>query len=133
MVQVIEFFRHTYPNNMTFTREVDEWRAYLGRFGISGRLQVRLKAIYCASASMYRYMMHIPVCWGSRSSDRACQELSDHTDKLAAQDYCAGLLVGHKTGGIIILKHALKPCIAVVFQIILMSTRRLLMSSAAVL
>ncbi len=46
MVQVIEFFRHTYPNNMTFTREVDEWRAYLGRFGISGRLQVCLKAIF---------------------------------------------------------------------------------------
>ena len=38
--QVLEFFRYTYPNNMTFTREVDEWRAYLGRFGISGRLQV---------------------------------------------------------------------------------------------
>jgi hypothetical protein len=39
-VQVIEFFRHTYPNTLTFVREVDEWRAYLGRFGISGRLQV---------------------------------------------------------------------------------------------
>ena len=39
-MQVIEFFRHTYPNTMTFVREVDEWRAYLGRFGISGRLQV---------------------------------------------------------------------------------------------
>ena len=38
---MLEFFRFTYPNNMTFTREVDEWRAYLGRFGISGRLQVR--------------------------------------------------------------------------------------------
>ncbi len=39
-LQVLDFFRSTYPNNMTFTREVDEWRAYLGRFGISGRLQV---------------------------------------------------------------------------------------------
>ncbi len=47
MVQVIEFFRHTYPNTMTFVREVDEWRAYLGRFGISGRLQVRVLPVHC--------------------------------------------------------------------------------------
>lgn len=45
LLQVLDFFRSTYPNTMTFTREVDEWRAYLGRFGISGRLQVRTHSI----------------------------------------------------------------------------------------
>lgn len=37
---VLDFFRTTYPNTLTYTREVDEWRAYLGRFGITGRMQV---------------------------------------------------------------------------------------------
>ncbi|GIL89573.1 hypothetical protein Vretimale_1869 [Volvox reticuliferus] len=36
---VLEFFKTTYPNGPTFKREEDEWRAYLGRFGVSGRLQ----------------------------------------------------------------------------------------------
>ncbi|KAG2498702.1 hypothetical protein HYH03_003442 [Edaphochlamys debaryana] len=36
---VLEFFKSTYPNTPTFKREEDEWRGYVGRFGISGRLQ----------------------------------------------------------------------------------------------
>ena len=36
---VIEFFQHTYPNTKDFVRDVDGWRAFLGRYGISGRLQ----------------------------------------------------------------------------------------------
>ena len=32
--------RATYPNNMTFKRDEDEWRSFLGRFGISGKMQV---------------------------------------------------------------------------------------------
>ena len=63
-VQVLEFFRYTYPNNMTFTREVDEWRAYLGRFGISGRLQVRA-GYHC----MWRTL--VQVCQG-RWAPAAC-------------------------------------------------------------
>ena len=35
-----------YPNdplsNPPFKRELDEWRAYVGRFGITGRMQARL-------------------------------------------------------------------------------------------
>ena len=34
------FFQSTYPNNPpTIVREIDEWRQYLGRFGVSGRMQ----------------------------------------------------------------------------------------------
>lgn len=36
---VLEFFQATYPNSPTFKREVDEWRAFLGRYGVSGKLQ----------------------------------------------------------------------------------------------
>ena len=28
----LEFFAHTYPNTATFKRDVDEWRAFLGRW-----------------------------------------------------------------------------------------------------
>lgn len=62
MSQVIEFFRHTYPNTMTFTREVDEWRAYLGRFGISGRLQVCTLAPFppvCMLYARHRSGFHV--------------------------------------------------------------------------
>lgn len=35
----LEFFKATYPNTGGFKREDDDWRAFLGRFGITGRLQ----------------------------------------------------------------------------------------------
>ena len=36
---VLDFFRATYPNTLTFKREVDEWRAFLGKYGCSGKMQ----------------------------------------------------------------------------------------------
>ena len=33
---VLDFFMHTYPNTLTFKREMEEWRAYLGHYGITG-------------------------------------------------------------------------------------------------
>jgi ATP-binding cassette subfamily F protein 2 len=38
-MSVIGFFQHTYPNDGAFVRDVDGWRAFLGRYGISGKLQ----------------------------------------------------------------------------------------------
>ncbi|KAK9825404.1 hypothetical protein WJX81_001288 [Elliptochloris bilobata] len=42
-MRVLDFFMHMYPNdplsNPPFKRELDEWRAYVGRFGITGRMQ----------------------------------------------------------------------------------------------
>lgn len=35
----LDFFKSTYPNTPTFKKEDEDWRAYLGRFGISGKLQ----------------------------------------------------------------------------------------------
>ena len=38
-------YARRYPNdplsNPPFKRELDEWRSYVGRFGITGRMQVR--------------------------------------------------------------------------------------------
>jgi ATP-binding cassette subfamily F protein 2 len=36
---VLEFFQRTWPNTATFSRDVDEWRAFIGRYGISGKMQ----------------------------------------------------------------------------------------------
>lgn len=36
---VLEFFQMTYPNGGTFKKDIDEWRSFLGRYGISGRMQ----------------------------------------------------------------------------------------------
>uniref|UniRef100_A0A7S0UP19 ABC transporter domain-containing protein n=1 Tax=Polytomella parva TaxID=51329 RepID=A0A7S0UP19_9CHLO len=36
---VLDFFKSNYPNDGTFKRDDDEWRAYLGRFGVSGKMQ----------------------------------------------------------------------------------------------
>lgn len=33
---VLDFFSSTYPNSLTFKREMEEWRAYLGHYGITG-------------------------------------------------------------------------------------------------
>ncbi|GAQ87542.1 abc transporter [Klebsormidium nitens] len=36
---VLEFFQRSWPNNATFSRDVDEWRAFIGRYGITGKMQ----------------------------------------------------------------------------------------------
>jgi len=33
---VLDFFMASYPNTMKFKRDLDEWRGYLGRYGVSG-------------------------------------------------------------------------------------------------
>lgn len=38
-LNTLAFFQKMYPNGPTFKREEDEWRAYVGRFGITGRMQ----------------------------------------------------------------------------------------------
>ena len=43
---VLDFFMSTYPNNVAsgFKREMEEWRAYLGHYGITG---MQLQACLC--------------------------------------------------------------------------------------
>ena len=35
----LEFFQHMYPNGPGFTRDVEGWRAFVGRYGVTGRMQ----------------------------------------------------------------------------------------------
>jgi ATP-binding cassette subfamily F protein 2 len=41
---VLDFFQTKFPNNSEFSRAVDEWRAYLGRYGVSGKMQTTVIA-----------------------------------------------------------------------------------------
>ena len=36
---VLEFFQRTYPNTVTFVRDEEQWRSFLGRYGVSGKMQ----------------------------------------------------------------------------------------------
>jgi len=36
---VLEFFKSTYPNTLTFVRDEEGWRGFLGRYGVSGKMQ----------------------------------------------------------------------------------------------
>ena len=36
---VLDFFKHTYPNTLPFTRDEEGWRSFLGRYGCSGKMQ----------------------------------------------------------------------------------------------
>ncbi len=36
---VLEFFQRTYPNTATFVRDEEQWRSFLGRYGVSGKMQ----------------------------------------------------------------------------------------------
>ncbi len=36
---VLEFFQRTYPNTTTFVRDEEAWRSFLGRYGLTGKMQ----------------------------------------------------------------------------------------------
>eukprot|EP01116_Phalansterium_solitarium_P000001 TRINITY_DN0_c0_g1_i1.p1 TRINITY_DN0_c0_g1~~TRINITY_DN0_c0_g1_i1.p1 ORF type:complete len:590 (-),score=278.29 TRINITY_DN0_c0_g1_i1:433-2202(-) len=36
---VLEFFQHTFPETPSFKRSEEEWRAYIGRYGLTGKQQ----------------------------------------------------------------------------------------------
>ncbi len=39
---VLQFFMDFFPNTMTFKRDLEEWRGFLGKYGISGKQQTTL-------------------------------------------------------------------------------------------
>ena len=46
---VLDFFSSTYPNSLTFKREMEEWRAYLGHYGITGDTPCHILLTMCVS------------------------------------------------------------------------------------
>lgn len=54
---VLDFFSSTYPNSLTFKREMEEWRAYLGHYGITGDTTFYILRTTCIS----RHSLFTPV------------------------------------------------------------------------
>lgn len=46
---VLDFFSSSYPNSLTFKREMEEWRAYLGHYGITGDTPCYVLLTMCVS------------------------------------------------------------------------------------
>lgn len=46
---VLDFFGSQYPNTMTFKREQEEWRAYLGHYGITGTHRHLALQVHCCN------------------------------------------------------------------------------------
>ncbi|CAL8464135.1 g3670 [Coccomyxa elongata] len=99
-MQVLQFFQHTYPNTMTFTREVDEWRAYLGRFGISGRLQTT--KIGELSEGQKSRLVFGMICM-QRPNLLLLDEPTNHLD-LESIDALADAIKAYK-GGLVLVSH----------------------------
>jgi ATP-binding cassette subfamily F protein 2 len=39
---VLEFMQRTYPNSDTFKKDIEAWRGFLGKYGVSGKMQTTL-------------------------------------------------------------------------------------------
>mmetsp|Transcript_6780 Transcript_6780/g.7767 ORF Transcript_6780/g.7767 Transcript_6780/m.7767 type:complete len:603 (+) Transcript_6780:211-2019(+) len=97
---VIEFMQHTYPNNEKFKRDLEEWRAYVGRFGISGRLQTQ--QIGCLSEGQKSRIVFAMMCM-SRPNLLLLDEPTNHLD-IEAIDSLAEA-IKHYGGGLVLVSH----------------------------
>jgi len=99
-LNVLEFMMKTYPNDVKFKRDLDEWRAYMGRFGISGRLQ--LQKIGCLSEGQKSRIVFAMICM-SRPNLLLLDEPTNHLD-IEAIDSLAEA-INHYNGGLVLVSH----------------------------
>lgn len=96
----IEFFQTTFPNTEKFKRDVDEWRAYCGRFGISGRMQLQ-KIKELSDGQRSRIVFGI-ICMG-RPNLLLLDEPTNHLD-IEAIDSLAEAIRSY-SGGLVLVSH----------------------------
>jgi ATP-binding cassette subfamily F protein 2 len=96
----IDFFRNTYPNNLTFKRELDEWRAFLGRYGVSGKMQ-SMKIGHLSEGQKSRLVFAM-ICMGNPNL-LLLDEPTNHLD-LEAIDALAEAIKSYK-GGLVLVSH----------------------------
>ncbi|KAF6251500.1 flagellar associated protein [Scenedesmus sp. NREL 46B-D3] len=96
----LEFFAFTYPNTPTFKRETDEWRAYLGRYGITGRLQTC--KIGMLSEGQKSRLIFAMMCMKNHNM-MLLDEPTNHLD-IEAIDSLAEAIKGFK-GGMVLVSH----------------------------
>jgi len=98
----LQFFMDTYPNDHAtgFKREVDEWRAFLGKYGCSGRMQTT--KIGELSEGQQSRLVFAMICMG-RPNMLLLDEPTNHID-LEAIDSLADA-INHYEGGVVLVSH----------------------------
>ena len=97
---VLDFFMSTYPNSMTFKRDLDEWRAYLGRYGVSGRMQTTL--IGELSEGQQCRLIYAMICM-QKPNMLLLDEPTNHLD-LECIDTLADAINAYN-GGVVLVSH----------------------------
>lgn len=96
----LEFFMHTYPNTLKFKREMEEWRGYLGRYGVSGRMQ--MQKIGELSEGQQSRLVFAMICM-QRPNLLLLDEPTNHLD-LEAIDALAEAIKRYN-GGLVLVSH----------------------------
>jgi len=97
---VLDFFMFTYPNTMTFRRDFDEWRAFVGKYGITGKMQT--SKIGCLSEGQKSRIVFAMICM-QRPNMLLLDEPTNHLD-IEAIDTLAEAIQGYN-GGLVLVSH----------------------------
>ena len=97
---VLDFFMAEYPNSMKFKRDLDEWRAYLGRYGVSGRMQTTL--IGELSEGQQCRLIYAMICM-QKPNMLLLDEPTNHLD-LECIDTLADAIKAYN-GGVVLVSH----------------------------
>lgn len=96
----IEFFMHKYPNTDKFQRDVDQWRAFLGRYGVSGKMQT-VKIGTLSEGQKSRIVIAM-ICMG-KPNLLLLDEPTNHLD-MEAIDALADAIKAYN-GGLVLVSH----------------------------
>ena len=97
---VLDFMQHTYPNKLTFTRSLEEWRGFMGRYGVSGRMQTT--KIGCLSEGQKCRIIFAMMCMGHPNL-LLLDEPTNHLD-IECIDSLAEAIKNFK-GGVVLVSH----------------------------
>lgn len=97
---VLDFFKNTFPSTGGFQRDEEEWRAYIGRYGLTGKMQTT-KIGMLSEGQRCRIVYGI-ICMG-RPNMLLLDEPTNHLD-IEAIDSLADAIKGYE-GGLVLVSH----------------------------
>lgn len=97
---VLDFFRNNFPNNESFRRDIDEWRRYVGKYGITGKMQSTM--IGQLSEGQQSRIVFALMCMGNPNL-LLLDEPTNHLD-IECIDSLAEA-INHYEGGMVLVSH----------------------------